>query len=55
MAAWNAVRFDHNNTRFVLDSVHSQAECARCHKESEVNGRKVRSYRDTPIDCLKCH
>lgn len=55
MAAWSTVRFDHSNTRFVLDGAHRKADCTRCHKESDVNGKKIRLYRDTPFDCLNCH
>ena len=53
--AWKAVIFDHSRTRFVLDGTHSDLNCAKCHKNREINGKIVRVYKDTPYECLNCH
>ncbi len=55
-AAWKGGGFNHDTTRFVMNSAHRNLACVRCHKEQkEVNGRVMRTYRGTPFDCLKCH
>ncbi len=55
-AAWKAGGFDHDTARFALNKVHRNVTCTKCHKEQkEANGKMYRVYRDTPVDCLKCH
>ncbi len=53
---WNGESFSHDKARFVLNRVHINLECAKCHKEQrELAGKKIRVYRDTPAECIKCH
>lgn len=55
-AGWNAGGFNHDTTRFALNSSHRGTECAKCHKAArEGKGRMIRTYRNTPVECLKCH
>lgn len=44
---WNAVDFDHGQTRFALQARHAELPCAACH----ANNR----WRDTPRACASCH
>jgi hypothetical protein len=56
MARWKGEDFNHDKARYVLNQVHRKVECAKCHKdEHEVAGKMVRIYRDTPMECIKCH
>lgn len=43
-------RFSHEKTRFQLINAHaeSKVKCTACHKD-------LKSYRQTPLDCLSCH
>jgi hypothetical protein len=53
---WNGESFRHDRAKFVLNTVHRNVECAKCHKEQrEVAGKQVRVYRGTPTECTKCH
>jgi len=54
--AWKAGGFSHDRAGFVPNSAHRNVACEKCHKEQKVsNGKVVRIYRDTPVECLKCH
>ena len=53
---WNGESFSHDRARFVLNRVHVNLECIKCHKEQrEIAGKQIRGYRGTPVDCIKCH
>lgn len=55
-STWKVGSFSHENTRFPLDIAHRNVTCNKCHKEERTFDRKqVRIYRDTPVDCVKCH
>jgi hypothetical protein len=55
-ARWNGESFDHDRARFVLNRVHRNVDCAKCHKDRrEVAGKTIRVYRGTPTECTKCH
>lgn len=55
-ARWNGEAFDHDKARFVLDRVHRNVACAKCHKDQrEVAGKMIRTYRGAPLECVKCH
>jgi len=55
-ARWKGEDFDHDTAQFVLNRVHRNVECAKCHKEQrEVAGKMVRIYRGTTAECIKCH
>lgn len=43
-------RFDHDRTKFKLRNAHAlpAVKCSACHKD-------LRSFRQTPLDCLSCH
>lgn len=45
-----AGRFNHDRTKFQLRNGHAESKikCVACHKD-------VRSFRQTPLDCLSCH
>ena len=47
---WKATRFDHDKSRFRLQNAHKgpKAKCESCHKD-------LKSYRDTPMECVACH
>ena len=54
--AWNAGTFDHGRTRFTLTGAHRGVNCVKCHKEQTgLNGKAVRLYRQTSVECLNCH
>lgn len=44
---WQATRFDHDKTDFVLRGAHADTSCAACHP--------ARVYKDTPKSCASCH
>lgn len=48
--SWKIGRFDHDVSRFRLRGAHASAQlgCAACHRD-------LKSYRNTPTDCLACH
>ena len=48
--SWKIGRFDHSVSRFALRGAHaaSKVACADCHRD-------LKSYRNTPSDCLACH
>jgi hypothetical protein len=53
---WNGDNFNHDKTSFILNQVHRNVECAKCHKDQRKVGVKmVRVYRGTPAECTKCH
>jgi len=48
--------FNHDTTRFPLDRAHQNVACARCHTEqAQADGKVIRKYRGTPIECTQCH
>jgi hypothetical protein len=53
---WKQENFDHDRTRFPLNVAHRNVPCAKCHMDEVGKDNHVfRRYRDTPIDCVKCH
>jgi hypothetical protein len=44
---WSDVTFDHNNTAFPLDGLHTNVACKSCHVNNVYTG--------TPKDCYSCH
>ena len=42
-----AVKFDHDKSRFPLRGGHVKAECKDCHTTAQ--------YKDTPTECVACH
>lgn len=53
---WGGADFNHDKTRFPLDRAHRNVRCDSCHKQTvEFNGKTVRLYRGTPVDCVRCH
>jgi predicted CXXCH cytochrome family protein len=53
---WKPARFNHDTTAFPLDGRHRAVPCASCHKQrTEVRGRQVLIYRETPKECARCH
>ena len=55
-ARWSIGDFNHERARFPLDVAHRNVACASCHKMAgQPDGKMIRSYRDTPTECVKCH
>ncbi len=54
-AAWKPSTFNHSQARFVMDNRHRNVDCQKCHKDEDVKGKTVRIYRDTPVECVRCH
>ena len=48
---WRASKFNHDNTRFILDGKHKNLACSECHK-SKLNGNS--SYIEYKLNKLKC-
>jgi hypothetical protein len=48
--SWKVGRFDHEVTRFALRGAHASPKlaCTACHRD-------LKSYRDTPRECIGCH
>ena len=44
---WKPSSFDHNQSEFKLDGLHTDVECTKCHLNSDFKG--------TPKDCHSCH
>ncbi len=44
---WKPSSFDHNQSEFKLDGLHTNVECTKCHLNSDFKG--------TPKDCHSCH
>jgi predicted CxxxxCH...CXXCH cytochrome family protein len=55
-SSWKKTTFDHDRARFALDIAHRNVTCVKCHKDRPgPDAKLVRSYRDTPRECVKCH
>ena len=51
-----ATRFNHANSRFVLDGAHARVPCAKCHpSKTDSSGRSYVVYRPLPYRCEDCH
>ncbi|MBS0411424.1 MAG: cytochrome C [Proteobacteria bacterium] len=46
--AWSVTRFDHSRTGFPLTGLHSDVECAQCHKGPDKTAK-------APTACVDCH
>jgi hypothetical protein len=44
---WSAMHFDHDKTRFALQSRHAEIPCAACHAGNR--------WKNTPAGCASCH
>lgn len=56
---FDADKFDHNLTTFVLDGKHAKLECKECHKKEFIKDselkKKKRTYLGLQNDCKSCH
>jgi len=52
---WQANRFDHNRSRFILDGKHDQLSCIACHSPASINGIEAIQYKFEDIRCESCH
>ena len=52
---WKANKFDHNNTKFVLDGKHINVACSDCHKEKHVGQITYVQYKLNQFKCEDCH
>jgi hypothetical protein len=52
---WKAGKFDHNNTRFVLDGRHKNVACIKCHKPVQVGDITYVQYKLNDFKCEDCH
>ncbi len=56
VSRWGGADFTHEKTRFPLDRAHRNVKCELCHKQTvETNGKAIRVYRGTAVECVKCH
>ncbi len=49
---WNPSLFDHQQTRFALDGIHSTLDCAACHLDLQT-GETI--YKLNKTQCVDCH
>jgi hypothetical protein len=55
-ARWEVKQFNHDQTRFPLDVAHRNVACDKCHMERKDSaGKAIRLFRDTPVECVRCH
>ncbi|MEQ1883678.1 MAG: cytochrome c3 family protein [Bryobacteraceae bacterium] len=48
--------FNHDATRFPMDRSHVNVRCEKCHAEQgQVNGKTMRKFRGTALECTQCH
>jgi hypothetical protein len=52
---WEAVRFDHEKTKFSVKGKHAKLQCISCHKVKERNEFKFIQYRLEDFKCASCH
>ena len=52
---WKASKFDHNQTRFVLDGKHKDLACNKCHKPVHSGELTYVKYKFDDIRCEACH
>lgn len=51
---WDEVKFNHNQTKFVLEGKHQKEKCISCHKSDVINGEKNILF-SQKSSCLNCH
>lgn len=49
---WTPTNFDHDQSRFPLDGVHSSLDCAACHLDPQTGAQL---YRLNKTQCIDCH
>jgi hypothetical protein len=52
---WEAVNFNHDSTRFVLEGRHRDIDCSKCHYSVQGNGRSYILYKLDKFECSDCH
>ncbi|MGQ7869502.1 hypothetical protein [Sunxiuqinia sp. sy24] len=53
---WEAVGFDHSQTRFILEGAHTKVDCQKCHPPvSDPTGTYIRYKLFNEIKCANCH
>lgn len=52
---WKADKFNHNNTRFILDGKHKDLACSACHKNKKVGTTTFVQYKLNTLRCENCH
>jgi len=51
-----AVKFDHQQTAFVLKGKHRQVSCDKCHPTTQLNGKAVQQFAGAKFEnCTACH
>jgi hypothetical protein len=55
-AGWRSVKFDHDRTRFKLESRHAETACLSCHGEPSARGEKTKyRFQGMSMECQVCH
>lgn len=52
---WKADKFNHNNTRFILDGKHKNLACSECHKNKKIGANTFVQYKLNTLKCEDCH
>jgi hypothetical protein len=52
--SWDSIKFDHNQTKFVLTGKHSEIRCGSCHIKV-VGNQKIHLFKSIKSGCLDCH
>lgn len=52
---WKPVKFNHENTRFLLQGAHSKVLCEQCHQRTEMQTGTFVKYRFSSTECITCH
>jgi len=51
-----AVKFNHNNAKYVLNGAHVKVECIKCHPTEMENGKKYQKFKGLVFgSCNSCH
>jgi len=52
---WEAIKFDHEKTKFSLKGAHEKLKCISCHKMKYANDYNFIQYRLEDFKCASCH
>ena len=53
--SWKNITFDHSQTKFKLDGVHSKLTCEDCHLSMNEKGMKIQQFAGLSTECSSCH
>lgn len=55
VAAWNEVKFEHQQTSFKLEGVHATISCRKCHFDAKIEGVVNQKFNTKDSSCETCH